>query len=430
MAEPVNPLMMGNGEDYTPQDRQASWNKLLRDPVRTAVETPQPIERNAANLYPRAPDQGPIQSPLGFGEPLANRLPPGTMDILAGLIGPRAPVRVPNPIKAYHGSPHDFDAFDLSKIGTGEGAQAYGHGLYFAEHEPVARQYRDAFERRAGPTAGVVNDWVTTGQSDLARETLSAAGGDIEAAIAKARSAIDKGGRLARVYADVPAELETIRSYGKLPPPARMYEVALHASPEQFLDWDKPLAGQGDAARSAFEKAFSEAAAKSKYPVPLQPDNPMSEHIQSFGNALAKGATPHDTRYELQPSYPEAVSGRLREAGIPGVRYLDQGSRQLPPKLFTSPEEAQAAAGPGGKAVSTRTGWITKLMDADARVPKWVAQRQHGDFVSSGPQTSNYVIWSPEIIEILRKYGLIGAAPLAGAAMTNVLSQPSPTQQQ
>ncbi len=46
-------------------------------------------------------------------------------------------------ITAYHGSPHDFDRFDLSKIGTGEGAQAYGHGLYFAENEGVAKGYRD-----------------------------------------------------------------------------------------------------------------------------------------------------------------------------------------------------------------------------------------------------------------------------------------------
>ena len=43
----------------------------------------------------------------------------------------------------YHGSPHDFDRFDLKKIGTGEGAQAYGHGLYFAENEGVARGYRE-----------------------------------------------------------------------------------------------------------------------------------------------------------------------------------------------------------------------------------------------------------------------------------------------
>ena len=35
-------------------------------------------------------------------------------------------------ITAYHGSPHTFDKFSMDKIGTGEGAQAYGHGLYFA----------------------------------------------------------------------------------------------------------------------------------------------------------------------------------------------------------------------------------------------------------------------------------------------------------
>ena len=50
-------------------------------------------------------------------------------------------------ITAYHGSPHDFDRFDLSKIGTGEGAQAYGHGLYFAENEGVAKGYRDNSRR-------------------------------------------------------------------------------------------------------------------------------------------------------------------------------------------------------------------------------------------------------------------------------------------
>lgn len=41
----------------------------------------------------------------------------------------------------YHGSPHSFSAFDASKIGTGEGAQAYGHGLYFAENPKVAKTY-------------------------------------------------------------------------------------------------------------------------------------------------------------------------------------------------------------------------------------------------------------------------------------------------
>ncbi len=34
---------------------------------------------------------------------------------------------------AYHGTPHKFDEFSTENIGTGEGAQAHGWGLYFAE---------------------------------------------------------------------------------------------------------------------------------------------------------------------------------------------------------------------------------------------------------------------------------------------------------
>src|SRR5262249_29620107 len=45
-------------------------------------------------------------------------------------------------IEAYHGSRHDFARFDASKIGTGEGAQSYGHGLYFAEEPKVGEAYR------------------------------------------------------------------------------------------------------------------------------------------------------------------------------------------------------------------------------------------------------------------------------------------------
>ena len=42
------------------------------------------------------------------------------------------------------GEPSALGLFDANKIGTGEGAQAYGHGLYFAESEDVARGYRDS----------------------------------------------------------------------------------------------------------------------------------------------------------------------------------------------------------------------------------------------------------------------------------------------
>jgi hypothetical protein len=57
-------------------------------------------------------------------------------------------VKNQNRRRAYHGSPHDFDEFSSEKIGTGEGAQAKGRGLYFSDSEEVAKGYRDALTPR------------------------------------------------------------------------------------------------------------------------------------------------------------------------------------------------------------------------------------------------------------------------------------------
>ena len=48
---------------------------------------------------------------------------------------------------AWHGSPYDFDRFDLGAIGTGEGAQVHGWGLYFAANREVSEAYKDALSR-------------------------------------------------------------------------------------------------------------------------------------------------------------------------------------------------------------------------------------------------------------------------------------------
>jgi len=49
-------------------------------------------------------------------------------------------------IEAYHGSPHKFDKFSTKQIGTGEGAQAFGWGLYFTDKPNVARHYSEQFK--------------------------------------------------------------------------------------------------------------------------------------------------------------------------------------------------------------------------------------------------------------------------------------------
>ena len=51
---------------------------------------------------------------------------------------------------AWHGSPHDFDTFDLGAIGTGEGNQAHGWGLYFANDKKVSKLYKEVLSEAQG----------------------------------------------------------------------------------------------------------------------------------------------------------------------------------------------------------------------------------------------------------------------------------------
>ena len=50
---------------------------------------------------------------------------------------------------AWHGTPHDFDAFDLGAIGMGEGAQVHGWGLYFAKVRSTSEGYREGLTEKA-----------------------------------------------------------------------------------------------------------------------------------------------------------------------------------------------------------------------------------------------------------------------------------------
>lgn len=162
------------------------------------------------------------------------------------------PVEAAQMVEAFHGSPHEFDAFSMEKIGTGEGAQSYGHGLYFAENEQVADQYA------AMDTPG---RWVTT-----------------------------KPG---------------IQEYREGTKGGNKYRVRINADKEQFLDWDKPL---GE------DIGHFENINKAVYPnQPAIPGMTGQQIYQVLHNITGS---------------PARSSKLLAEAGIPGIKYLDQGSRE------------------------------------------------------------------------------------------------------
>lgn len=255
-------------------------------------------------------------------------------------------------IKAYHGSPHDFDRFDISKIGTGEGAQAFGRGLYFAESPGVAESYRNNLATRDYKVGA--EDFVpkTDGEYDLQR-ALFASEGDLDRAVTQLQQQ--------RQFMDLPewqqridealTAAEGLKSRGDYNTKSngRMYEVRIDADPNDFLDWDLPLGQQSGGVKSALDPVIQ--AARKSYP-------DLNE-----ANLTGEGAVRAYTSHRGGSS--DVVAEALRDAGIPGIKYLDQGSR------------------------------------------------------TAGDGSRNYVLFRDDIIRIVNKYGIAAAASLYGLEAVN-----------
>jgi len=165
----------------------------------------------------------------------------------------------------FHGSPHKFDFFDKSKIGTGEGAQAYGHGLYFAENPNVAKQYQ-----------------LTPGTYAALEQRAKDAGLDVLEYQKKLRS-----GEIAE-------------------PASHLYEVDIpDEAIANMLDWDKPF---------------------SDVPVSVKKELAhLLPNVRVLGDAAGGGAIYEALARQLGGA--EEASKWFAARGIPGIKYYDQGSR-------------------------------------------------------------------------------------------------------
>lgn len=199
-------------------------------------------------------------------------------------------------ITAFHGSPYDFDAFDITKMGTGEGAQAYGPGLYFAESEDVAREYRDNMLDARIPQ---LNDRLR----EISRE-MSA----ISTGYRQWRPGQEERGKaLAAEYEDLMAQRSSMRG--------RLYEVNIRANPEDFLNWDAPISQQSEKVREALMPFVERRIAQ------------MGEAGNRFTTEQWMDRLRGGDVMLLDKVGDTPVSRALIETGVPGVRYLDQSSR-------------------------------------------------------------------------------------------------------
>jgi hypothetical protein len=329
---------------------------------------------------------------------VANKLLPETV---------QAAERAVPQIVAYHGSPHTFDAFDASKIGTGEGAQAYGHGLYFAQNEATAKAYRDVLaplktnvfdirDQIGSPLALTPKQAADVFHHALSDAPLDRAARSVQAAHPELRgdgeSFVGPLGPMGQQIADL---VSAVRDRGQ----GSMYQVGINAHPDHFLDWDKPLTEQHPAVLQALDPLIERKALANRFgyttnDLAKMPPERLSGLRQMAGDLsgdkaavlsgkgadLYSGLTTEANSRPYQPYSKDTGQSRatdaLSELGIPGIKYLDAGSR------------------------------------------------------SAGDGTRNFVVFDPKNIDILKRYGIAATALGAGgvgAAMSQQSDTPTPT---
>lgn len=264
------------------------------------------MEQKGLTAVPQNQNMGLLGEAVGgvtglLGAAKAPQIAKGLLQSADNLMAPR----VMNPqtgAVVWHGSPHKFDKFDASKIGTGEGAQAYGHGLYLAESPEVAGQYAD--------NVRAVHPMFIKDAKQLLREM------ETDNWKRYKPSEIDEQRKVvARLLERADAK--------------SLYKVNLpdeHIA--KMLDWDKPLSQQHPDVQKILEPlGYSNKAQVSQYEDDLlaslygDSTTPLNKIRDPMGSDIARGGGVFDSRAQIEKAK------RLQELGIPGIRYLDGVSR-------------------------------------------------------------------------------------------------------
>jgi hypothetical protein len=247
--------------------------------------------------------------------------------------------------RAYHGTPHDVvGTFDLNKIGSGEGNQAYGWGLYFAESPKVAQEYRRGLSHHhLINKVKKVYDELDSPEDAL--ELLKSAGlnqKEINLVQALQRDdflGFDYPHQAVNAVLQEPQNFElsdetkiAITNIGNV------YEVDIQADKENdFLDWNKSIDEQSDLIKKAFEDIKNiEATNTSIYKKLLDvhgkeiADSYIPEilkRMDDVGRTSDDGKSMYKDLSNVLGKSEKAASETLLKQGVKGIRYLDQGSR-------------------------------------------------------------------------------------------------------
>ena len=294
--------------DQAAQDLGTIGKAIVTQPVQTGKALVQgEVERaRQAMTSPRAAGEyaGSMVDPMRIAAALRKTAPIAELDV-------------------YHGTPHRFPEteanplgeFDASKIGTGEGEQAFGYGIYLAESPSVAQHYSTGgggFVPVQGKDNVYFNgQWVQDfsdkkSPEGLAKYAMSQS--STGTTIKEKTETLNKIGRKdAADWLEKNAD-KFNQSKGNLYTADLPDEMI-----DRMLDWEKPLSEQSEFVKAAI-RAMPNAPDESKW------KNWTGEYLYRIH--LQRGG-----RESPEKPLKVTASEKLQNASIPGIKYLDAGSR-------------------------------------------------------------------------------------------------------
>jgi hypothetical protein len=299
---------------------------------------------------------------------------------------------------AFAGSPADFNRFSLSKIGTGEGHQQFGYGLYFSDLEDIARFYRDALSDRQPislddldtDAPAIIENINITRSNQPGMGFLKESDPDFDefiemiedSSVSRTSSPFSgsgftdfemKDGSVIRVSEGPDDALQEtdprviIQALGA--PTGKIYKVKINAIKDELIDQTKPLG--------------------------KQPRNVMTA-LKQIGDTLTLddvvniGFDP----FELGE---DQATARAKE------KLLDPNSDVL--EFLSTMQSIRGSANAGEKALADRGIKGMRYLTGAARQRRPIKAEQ------------NYVIFDDKIINILEKYGIVGPVAISSAAI-------------
>jgi hypothetical protein len=388
--------------------------------------------------------------------------------------------------------------FDFSKMGTGEGAQAYGWGGYQAERKGIGQSYRNQLTDNAWGDRRIYSidgqdvpeltpmqkqvlgglppeDIIANRQKRILRleEKIKGApplsqGEDLTTSdFDRLSDEID----LDKMRKEMAEAQSLIGRRIDSRDPGALYQSKIMAKPEDFMSWERPLSEQSQIVKEAFglegnvggllqqRKELLDAYTKAADPIiPDDFDSLFSENaaqkdiisklgkieseikntpfgllardfseaeVKRIGNLTGEKAYkslvdtvgaldwPDNadgyTRRMYQSKAQERASQMLNKFGVPGSKHIDAATRSEPYQVNLSRSGAPY-----------ETDQITAQSIEEANQLAEMYRAKGFDADVSDVATRNYVVFDENLINIVKKYGIAGAATMLGVSALDV----------